>query len=176
MFGTGKKKGECYTRLSLMRCRQFPDCPMQVVSRMRNMKDWLLELNMLKWPESLCLSSNFNTFFQIQQINSRQLWKHLVKNMKNLYKWKFNHWKELKTLRQKVKLLIMSNFTFCQKSFKSQKSSACGKGLIKRGHFDIFFSKITWIGPLILVKHYFQQFFIHFMVHLPMCFLASSHQ
>ena len=49
--------------------------------------------------------------------------------------WTLYYWKKLKTLWQKEKLLILSNFFFCQNVFKSrllqirQKASTSGKGL-----------------------------------------------
>ena len=45
-----------------------------------------------------------------QHILSRQLWKHLGQNMGNLNKWKYYYWIDLKTLWQKQKLIIMSNY------------------------------------------------------------------
>ena len=42
----------------------------------------------------------------IRQLKSRRLWKYLIKNILNFYKWKFNNWIELKTLWQREKLLI----------------------------------------------------------------------
>ena len=47
---------------------------------------------------------------------------------------KYYYWKELKTLWQIEKLLILNNFSFCQNVFKShllqslQKASVCGEG------------------------------------------------
>ena len=54
----------------------------------------------------------------IQQICSRRLWKHSNNNMENLCKWRHAYWIELKTLCQKEKLLVLSNFTFVTKSSK----------------------------------------------------------
>ena len=60
--------------------------------------------------------------------------KNLGKNMENLYEWKYPYWKELITLWQKEKLLIMCNFLFCHNVFTyrllqgHQKASICGKG------------------------------------------------
>ena len=74
------------------------------------------------------------TLSHIQQICSRR--RHLHNYMENLYKWKFDYWIKLKTLWQKEKLLIMSNFSFCHNVFKShllqmrQKASSSGKWLI----------------------------------------------
>ena len=33
--------------------------------------------------------------------------------MENTHKWRYNYWKKFKTLRQKEKLLVLSNFFFC---------------------------------------------------------------
>ena len=50
-----------------------------------------------------------------------------------------NNWKRLKTLWQREKLLIMSNFSFCPNVFKSrllqmrQKASLCGKACWPEG-------------------------------------------
>ena len=59
--------------------------------------------------------------------------------MENLPKWRQCHtyWIELKTLLQKEKLLVLSNFFFCHNVFKCRqtcsrgvkKASICGKGL-----------------------------------------------
>ena len=82
---------------------------------------------------SLFSHSHVLTFSYIQQICSRRLWKHLRKNLEKLHKGKYNNQIKLKPLWQKVKLLIMSNFTFCRNVFKSrlqqrrQKVSVCGK-------------------------------------------------
>ena len=59
------------------------------------------------------------TFTYIQQICSRQLWTHLGKNVENPHKRRYNYWKKLKTLWQKEKLLVLSNFFFCHNVFKS---------------------------------------------------------
>ena len=63
------------------------------------------------------------TLSHIQQICSRrQLWKCQGKNTETLSELLNNYGIKLKTLLQMVKLLIMSNFTFCNNDF--QKSSA----------------------------------------------------
>ena len=55
--------------------------------------------------------------------------------MENLNKFKSNYWIQLKTLWQKVKLLMMSNFCFGQNIFNSclpqrrLKTIVCGEGL-----------------------------------------------
>ena len=62
-------------------------------------------------------------------------------NKKHLYnyKWKHIHLIKLKTLLQKEKSLVLSNFYFCHIDFKShllqrrQKSFLCGKGLTRSG-------------------------------------------
>ena len=76
----------------------------------------------------LCIS-------HLQQICSRQLWRHISKNMENKWKRKCYSWIKLKTLWQMEKLLLMSNFSFCFNVFKShllqvrQNAFVCGKGL-----------------------------------------------
>ena len=78
------------------------------------------------------LDGELSTISHIQQIWSRRLWKLLGKNTETLYKCRYYYWKELKTLWQKNKLLVLSNFYFCHNVFKSrllqmrQKSSECG--------------------------------------------------
>ena len=82
------------------------------------------------WGKGLNLS-------HIQQICSRRLCKHLDSNKVNLSKWThtLTYWIDLETLWQKEKLLVLSNFFFCHKVFKSrllqkhQKVSTWGKGL-----------------------------------------------
>ena len=59
------------------------------------------------------------SFSHIQRICSRRLWKHLNDKVKNLPKWRHSYWIELKTSCQKEKLLVLSNFFFCHKVFKS---------------------------------------------------------
>ena len=67
------------------------------------------------------------------KICSRQLRKHLNKNVKYIYKWKFNYCIELITLGQNEKLLVWS--TFCHIVSiglllqRHQKAPICGKGL-----------------------------------------------
>ena len=41
------------------------------------------------------------------------------KKCKNLIKWKYHYWIELKTLWQRKELLIMSNFSFCHNVFNN---------------------------------------------------------
>ena len=100
--------------------------------------------------QKLCLS-----FTQIGQTCGRQLWNQLCKNMGILYKWKCNYWKMLKTLWQKVKLLILSNFSFCHNVFKSrlpqqrcQYASICGKVLTGKGltYWVVTSSSIFWVS------------------------------
>ena len=75
------------------------------------------------------------TLSQIKQNWRRQLWKYLCKNMKNIHKWKYIYWIELKTLWEKEKLFVLSIFSFCHKVFLSHwlqsrpKESVWGKGL-----------------------------------------------
>ena len=59
------------------------------------------------------------TLIHIQQICSRRLWKYLGKHTEKLYKCRHNYWKELKTLWQKEKLLVLINFSFRRNVFKS---------------------------------------------------------
>ena len=74
------------------------------------------------------------TLSDIHKFCSRRPWKQLGKNRKKLYKCRYNYWKELKTLRQKKKLLVLSNFYFCHNVVQSrrlhirQKVSVCEKG------------------------------------------------
>ena len=76
------------------------------------------------------------TFSHKQQDCSRRLWKHICKNTEKVFKYKYNYWKELKTLWKKKNLLVLNNFYFCHNVFKSrllqrlQKASICGKALI----------------------------------------------
>ena len=87
--------------------------------------------NLVVWRKSL---KAILTLSHIQQICSRLLWKNLGKNIENLYKSRYTYWIELKTLCQKEILLVLSNFFFCHKVFKSyllqrpQKASTWGKG------------------------------------------------
>ena len=75
------------------------------------------------------------TISHIPHICSRRLLKHLDKNLKNLYRWRLDFWKELKTLWQKEKLFVLSNFTFCHYVFKRRmlqrhhKVYTYGKGI-----------------------------------------------
>ena len=77
---------------------------------------------------------NMLTLSHIQQICSRQLWKHLLKNMENLYNCRYYYWKNMKTLWQIEKLLILNNVSFCHDVFNSrllqvrQNASIRGKG------------------------------------------------
>ena len=67
----------------------------------------------------------------IQQICSRRFWKHLDKTMEILWKWKYNYWKELKTLWQKNKILVLINFSFCHTIFSKV---VCCRRVRKRLH------------------------------------------
>ena len=84
------------------------------------------------WLKSLMKHLNF---YSIPQICSKRLWKHLGNHTEKPYKCWYSYWKELKTLWQKKKLLILNNFFLCPSVFKSrllhrrQKASICGKGL-----------------------------------------------
>ena len=63
----------------------------------------------------------FNTTLYLsnfQQICIRPLLIHLGMLKDDLYKWMCCYWIELKTLWQKVKLLIKSNFSFCKTVWK----------------------------------------------------------
>ena len=84
----------------------------------------------------------------IQLICSRRLLKHLGKIMENLRKWKFIYWIHLKTLWLKEKLLMMSNFSFCNIVFKSYLQQMCKsvgsrKGLNTLKH-STFIKTSTW--------------------------------
>ena len=68
----------------------------------------------------------------IQQICSKQPSKHLGLFMENLYKEMFHYWKEFK-MWQKMKLLIMNNFSFCHNILKSR--------LLRRHHDVSIFGK-----------------------------------
>ena len=79
------------------------------------------------------------TLSHIQQINSRQLWKHTRHFLETPFKWKYNNWIELKTWWQKEKFLVSSNFFICLHVFKKpshdllqrrQKASIWGKSLV----------------------------------------------
>ena len=96
------------------------------------------------------------TLPHIQGICRRRLWKDLRKNPDNIYKWRHNHWTKLKTLRQKEKLLVLSNFSFCRNVFKncllqrSQKAFICGIGLrtIKQWFSSIVFATVVQCSTL----------------------------
>ena len=82
------------------------------------------------------LSTIYLTLSHIHLIWSRQLWKHLEKNMENLWKWNYNnYWIELKKWWQKENFFVLSNFFFVAMFSKSlllktrQKVSTWGKGL-----------------------------------------------
>ena len=76
---------------------------------------------------SICI-----TLSHIQQICSRQLWKHTRKKLKTLFKWKYNNWIELKTWWQKEKLLVLSNFFFCQHDFKKLSAPEASESVYMR--------------------------------------------
>ena len=57
-------------------------------------------VNICNW--NMC--TDYLTLSNIQQICSRRLWKHLVKNMESLYNRKNNYWVKFKSLWQKEKL------------------------------------------------------------------------
>ena len=52
--------------------------------------------------------------------------------MQYLFKWKYNYWIELKMSLQKVKSLIMSNFSLCHNSVLLQMRLYVGKGPLNR--------------------------------------------
>ena len=72
------------------------------------------------WTSNSKVSTDLLTLFHIQKICSRQLWTCLLKNMENFYNCRCNYWKKLKTLCQKEKLLVLSNFSYCHNVFKSR--------------------------------------------------------
>ena len=56
----------------------------------------------------------------LQQICSRRLWNRLVKSIKYPQTQEYNYLRELKTLWQKEKLLVLRNFCLCHNVFKSR--------------------------------------------------------
>ena len=75
------------------------------------------------------------TLSHIQQISSRRLGTRCSQKMNIECKWTFKNRIELKTLSQKEKLLVLSNFSFCHIVFQEScllmchKSSKYGNGL-----------------------------------------------
>ena len=70
------------------------------------------------------LALKVNPFLHEANLQQTTL-KILVKNMRNLYKWRYNYWNKLKTLWQKVNLLVLSNNSICHNVFKSPLLQMC---------------------------------------------------
>ena len=68
---------------------------------------------------------------------------------------RYNYCKKLKKLWQMEKLLVLSNFSFCYKVFKScllqwrQKASICGKGLTRGPQWSML---LTWHSRIFIAE------------------------
>ena len=93
------------------------------------------------------------THSHLQQSCSRQLWKHLYKNIETFFESKKKYWMKWKTLWQKQKLLIMSNFSFSHNFLKKQPLlQRCQKGLNSECKFFYFCMKGKKIFQIIFNK------------------------
>ena len=99
-----------------------------------NSKEKTVQPLFLAWIIFVMWCCSFNPFSHTTNLQQTTL-KHLNKDMESLPKWRHTYWTELKTLCQKEKFLVLSNFFFCLKVFKSrllqrrQKDPICGKWL-----------------------------------------------
>ena len=96
---------------------------------------WKFRRSVFVWPsayfiwhiflfKSFC--KPFTTFphtANLQQTTLKMSTKHIV----NLYNCRYNYWKKVETLWQKVKLLVLSNFSSCHDVFKSRPLQMCQK-------------------------------------------------
>ena len=78
------------------------------------------------------------TLSHIQQICSRQLWKHTRKKLETPCNSKYNNWSELKTCWQKEKLLDLSNFFFFRHVFKKLSAAEASESIYMRERVKIY--------------------------------------
>ena len=123
----------------------------------------------------------------IQEFCSWLLWKHLVKNMENLYKLMFTYWIEMKTLWEKEKLLLMATLAVnlgnlsstnllsdilhkplwqASSVFQQLANSICGKAL-KNGWNGIEHKQLSvtgiWLNLSLKLLIFSKQFLRHYM-------------
>ena len=69
----------------------------------------------------------------VKKICRRRLRKHWIKN---LHKWKYDYWIEMKIVWQKEKLVITNNFSYCTNNFKRHRLNVHQKAFACRQGFD----------------------------------------
>ena len=113
---------------------------------------------LIKWYERFYILCElaYSTLFPHTLLCSRWLWKLIWKNLETPLKWKWNNWKELKTWRQKEKLLVWAISSFVAMFSKScllqrrQKASIWRKGLTSLYEWRVF----EGILPITKWNHY----------------------
>ena len=112
--------------------------------------DKTLNVNLPPWYDWNIISYPHIVFIKYSLIFcSRRSFKQSGKVMKNPNKWKFNYWKELKTLWQKEKLLIISNISFFHNVFKF----FIGRGVRRRLYVVKGWWCRTFPSPLTVSKY-----------------------